>query len=116
MICVFRQRGNGIGLNRITDTEGSYCSKYRKEDTCPFPAESSFQCIHRPTEHLSFFCLHPVFDREQSLCIFRGYTEYTCKPAPEHSTWSTQSDGSSHTDDITCTDCGSQCSGERSEL
>ena len=100
--------GNGIGLDRITDSEGCNGGKDGKEYGHPFPAEPPLQGIHRTTQQSSVLRLHAVFHGQQPLRIFRGNAEETRQPAPQHSPGASKCHSRSHTDDVTRSDGGGQ--------
>ena len=116
LVTLLGHGGNGVRLYRVADAKGSECREDGKEDSHPLPAETFLKRIHRTTEHLAALRLLAVFDGQQPLRIFCRDTEYTCQPAPQHGSRTTQGNGRCHAHDVTCSDGGSQRSGQRAEL
>jgi hypothetical protein len=110
------QRGYGVGLHHVPDTEGRDRGSHTEEHAQPLLFQSALEHVHGAAQHGAVRRAHPVLDRQQRLGIFCGNAEHARKPHPEHRPGPAQGDGGCNANDIASADGGGQGSGESAEL
>jgi hypothetical protein len=95
------QRGNGVCLHHVSNTEGGYRGKGGKNYSEPFLFHPSLEDIHWTAGHQPLFRFYAVLNREERFGIFGGDAKDSGQPHPEHSAGTTGSDGRGNPDDVT---------------
>ena len=104
--------GNGVALHHASDTRACRQSENCKTDSKRFAVHRAFHDVHRTAADETVLAYKPVFNREESFCVFCCDSENAAEPAPEHRTGAAEDDRGRHADDVSGSDRRRKRNGE----